>query len=136
MAFQRRFALASTAFWLAGCTTFTFDGTWLGVCETPDLGMRVQVTVLGTEEDEDLWVSALVHRPDRRGAALSLDCRTVEHSFFEVEVSRCTGDWEGTGTPHDFDLSGEMEPADLGPVLRGDCTLEGLTGDLELWQLP
>lgn len=121
---------------LAACTSISFDGRWVGVCETTDLGMRVDATVYEVEDDDAKRVTAVVFRPDRRGESLSLDCATVVEEDSDAEVSGCRGSWDGTDAEHDLDLSGTLEARDLADRLRGDCTSDGLSGDLELWRLP
>jgi len=137
MAFQSRL-WAGAALGLVGCSTLSFDGRWVGVCDTPDVDLRVDLYVYGNDDDEEAepWATAYVYRPDRRGSSLVLDCRTVEHEEGVGRVTGCAGDWEGTGAAHDFDVSGPLEEGEPVPVLDGDCTIDGLTGDAELWRMP
>jgi hypothetical protein len=122
---------------LPGCGFVDFSGEWLGACETPALGMQVDVLLLTTGDDSHTeYAQVTVARPDRPGLVLGLRCATIEQDGRDALVTDCEGAWEGELAPHDFLVSGRLERGDLVDELHGDCTIDGLDGDAELWRIP
>lgn len=118
----------------AGCDGVDLTGDWLGVCDAGDADARVLATV--SESDDVRSAQVTVNRVERADLTLVVHCAAIDESGDEVSVGRCRGAWDSADVPNDLSLSGTMAKADPVPVWRGDCRVDDVVGQLELWRIP